>query len=168
MITGGADVTVVDRKGKPVLAAEARSRFDVSDSWASGTFRNLYAHGSIPDVPYFLLALPDTFYLWRDPGKKALEAFMEGRRSALGEVDVPPDYSEPAWEIIRPYLGRRDPHPQEVSSHAMRMVLDAFLVAVLNTQDLTRENAPNNLWWLFDSGLHEAMRGGSLAGTVTG
>lgn len=171
MITGGADATVVDRAGRPVLAAEARSRFDVSDSWAAGTFRNLYAHGSVPDVPYFLLALPDTFYLWRDPGQKALAAFVEGKTSALGDPEVPPDYSVPAWDVVRPYLGRpgrRDPDPREVSGYAMRMVLDAFLADILNARDLARETAPRNLWWLFDSGLYEAMRGGSFAGTVAG
>jgi len=171
MITCGADTTVVDRAGRPVLAAEARSRFDVSDSWAAGTFRNLYAHGSIPDVPYFLLALPDTFYLWEHPRRKADEAFIEGRRSALGDPEVPPDHSVPAWEIVRPYLGHpggRDPDPREVGSYAMRMVLDAFLADVLNARELTREAAPQNLWWLFDSGLYEAMRGGSFAGAVAG
>ncbi len=171
MITGGADTTVVDRAGRPVLAAEARSRFDVSSSWAAGTFRNLYAHGSIPDVPFFLLALPDTFYLWLEPGKKAAKAFIEGRRSALGDPEVAPDYAVPAWDVVKPYLGRpggRDPDPREVGSYAMRMALDTFLADVLNARDLTREAAPRNLWWLFDSGLYEAMRGGSFAGAVAG
>lgn len=171
MITGGADTTVMDRTGRPVLAAEARSRFDVSDSWATGTFRNLYAHGSVPDVPYFLLVLPDTFYLWLEPERKAAKAFVEGRRSALGDAEVPPDYSVPAWDIVRPYLGRpggRDPDPREVSGYAMRMVLDAFLADILNAKDLTRETAHPNLLWLFDSGLYDAMRGGSFAGAVAG
>lgn len=171
MITGRADVTVVDRDGRPVLVAEARSRFDTSDSWAAGTFRNLYAHGSIRDVPYFLLALPNVFYLWRDPGKKALSAFVDGEASGSPRVEVPPDYSVPAWEIVRPYLGRpggRDPDPQEVSGYAMGMALSAFLAEVLNTRNLTRESAPRELWWLFDSGLHDAMRGGSFAGAVAG
>lgn len=171
MITGGADTTVVDRAGKPVLAAEAKSRFDVSSSWAAGTFRNLYAHGSVPDVPFFLLALPDTFYLWKHPRRKADQAFMEGRRSALGETEVEPDHAVPAWEIVRPHLGRpggRDPDPREVGSYAMRMALDAFLADVLNARNLTRETAPPNLRWLFESGLYEAMRGGSFAGAVAG
>lgn len=171
MITGGADTTVVDRAGRPVLAAEAKSRFDVSSSWASGTFRNLYAHGSVPDVPFFLLALPDTFYLWKDPRRKADQAFMEGDRSALGEPEVKPDYSVPAWDLVSPYLGRpggRDPDRREVGSYAMRMVLDAFLADILNARDLTSETAPPNLRWLFESGLYEAVRGGSFAGAVAG
>lgn len=171
MITGGADVTVVDRAGRTVLVAEAKSRFDTSGSWAAGTFRNLYAHGSVPDVPYFLLALPDVFYLWRDPGKKALAAFMDGRTSAFGDPEVPPDYSVPAWETVRPYLGHpggREPESREVSSYAMGMALSAFLADVLNARGLTSESASTDQWWLFDSGLYDAMRGGSFAGAVAG
>lgn len=169
MITGGADAAILDRDGSPVLVAEAMSRFDALDrSWAARTFRNLYAHGSVPEVPFFLLALPDAFHLWRDPAQKATKAFLEGRTSALGEPEVPPDYSVGAWEIVRPYLGDRDPKPQEVSTHAMRMVLGAFLADVLNARYAGREEAPQSLWWLFESGLYEAMRGGHFAGSVTG
>lgn len=171
MIVDRPDVQVVDREGRTVLVAEAKSRFDTTGSWAAGTFRNLYAHGSIPDVPYFLLALPDAFYLWLEPGKKASAAFIDGRTTALGEPEVTPDYSVPAWEIVRPYLGRpggREPNPHEVSSYAMGLVLGAFLADVLNARDLTRDNAPRELWWLFDSGLYDAMRGGSFAGAVAG
>ena len=72
---------------------------------------------------------------------------------------------------MRPYLGRqggRDPDPREVNSYAMRMVLDAFLAYVLNAKDLTHETAHQNLQWLLDSGLYEAMRGGSFSGAVAG
>lgn len=171
MIVDRPDAQVVDREGKTVLVAEAKSRFDTTGSWAAGTFRNLYAHGSLPDVPYFLLALPDAFYLWLEPSKKATRAFMEGNRTVLGESKVAPDYSVPAWETVRPYLGHpggREPDPHEVSSYAMGMVLGAFLADVMNARNLTPENAPSELQWLFDSGLYDAMRGGSFAGAVAG
>ena len=171
MLTGGTYVSVVDRVGRPVLAAEAKSRFDTSRSWAAGTFRNLYVHGSIPEVPYFLLALPDVFYLWCDPGNKALKAFVDGETNAFGNPQVSPDYSVPSWEIVRPYLGHpggRDPKPQDVSSYAMNLVLGAFLSDVLNARHLTSENALREWWWLFDSGLYPAMRGGTFAGAVAG
>jgi len=167
VITRGADATIVNRDGRPVLVAEAMSRFDALDrSWATRTFRNLYAHGSVPEVPYFLLALPDAFYLWRDPAQKAAKAFLEGRTSALGDPEVAPDHSVHAWEIVRPYLGDRNPKPQEVSTYAMKMVLGAFLADVLNARYAKREDAPDNLRWLFDSGLYDAMRGGHFAGSV--
>jgi hypothetical protein len=65
-------------------------------------------------------------------------------RSPLGEPQVPPDYSVPAWAIVRPYLGRaggRDTEPHEVSTYAMNMALNAFLADVLNARGLTREAA---------------------------
>ncbi len=157
MITGRADAAVYNSEGKLVLVVETKSRFDVTQRWAARTFRNLYAVGSVPDVPYFLLALPDAFYLWRDPGRKALETFVKDDRE-----EVPPDCAVPAWETIRPYLGRKDVSPNEVGTYSMGMIVNAFVADLLNS-DLSRESAPDHLLWLFDSGLYEAIRGGSLA-----
>lgn len=171
MIVDRPDAEVVNQEGRTVLVAEAKSRFDTTGTWAAGTFRNLYAHGSLPDVPYFLLALPDTFYLWQNPAEKATKAFLEGHQTVLGEPKVEPDYSVPAWEIVRRYLkdpSGNEPNPHEVSSYAMSMVLGAFLADIINARNLTRDNAPSELWWLFDSGLYDAMRGGSFAGAVAG
>lgn len=156
------DVAVLDGQGKPVLAVEAKSRFDAtSDLWAAGTLRNLFAHGSVPDVPYFLLALPDAFYLWKDPKRKAEKAFLDDRPE-----DLHPDHSVPAWDLVSPYLGGSPTPPHEVGTYAMRMIVEAFVADVLNAHDLTRETAPENWYWLFDSGLYRATRGGSLAGAL--
>lgn len=157
MITGGADVAVHDREGRLVLVVEAKGRSGVTPRWAARTFRNLHVHGSVPDVAYFMLALTDAFYLWKDPGRRTLEAFGEGQRE-----EVPPDLVVPAWEIIRLYLGGDNVSPSEVSGYALEMVLSAFMTDIL-TADLSPETAPNNLKWLFDSGLYDAIRGGSLA-----
>lgn len=155
------DVAVLDKEGKLVLAVEAKSRFDAtSDSWAAGTARNLFAHGSVPDIPYFLLALPDAFYLWKDLARRADRAFIEGRTQNLQ-----PDHSVPAWGLVSAYLGGRA-NPHEVGTYAMRMVMEAFVADVLNAHGLTRETAPEGWAWLFDSGLYEATRGGSLAGAL--
>lgn len=155
------DVAVLDSKGQPILIVEAKSRFDAtSDTWAAGTLRNLMAHGGVGDVPYFLLTLPDAFYLWKHPRRKADMAFLEDRSELLR-----PDYSVPARELVRAYLGR-GLDPREVGSYAMRMVAEAFVVDILNARDLTRETAPNGWWWIFESGLYEATRGGKLAGAL--
>jgi hypothetical protein len=159
MITGKADAAVYDREGKLILVVETKSRFGVTQRWAARTFRNLYVHGSVPDVPYFLLALPDAFYLWRDPGRKALEAFVKDERE-----EVMPDYAVPAWGAIRPYLGGNDVSPNELSTYSIAMIVNAFFADLLNNySDLSRESAPAHLLWLFDSGLYEAIRGGTLA-----
>ena len=161
MMMGSADIAVQDREGRPVLIVEAKSRFDAAgEKWAARTFRNLYAHGSVPGVPYFLLALPEAFYLWKDPGRRALEAFADGHRE-----EVAPDYAVPAWGIVRPYLGGRYVPPEEVSTYAMKIIMGAFLADVLNS-DLSRDEAPDGLKWLYDTGLYDAMRGGSFAGAV--
>ena len=45
----------------------------------------------------------------------------------------------------------------------MEMIVNAFVADLLNS-DISRESAPDHLLWLFDSGLYEAIRGGSLVG----
>lgn len=147
MIEGRADVAVRDREGRIVLVAEVKSRSGVTPRWAARTFRNIYVHGSVPDVPYFMLALTDAFYLWKDPGRKAFEALVEEHRE-----EVPPDLVVPAWEIVRPYLGGNDVSPSEVSGYALEMVLSAFLTDVLNAE-LSPETVPDDIKWLLDSGL---------------
>lgn len=69
-----------------------------------------------------------------------------------------PDYTVPAWEAIRPYLGGKDVSPNEVSTYSMGMVVNAFVADLLNS-DLSRGSAPDHLLWLFDSGLYEAIHG---------
>jgi hypothetical protein len=123
--------------------------------------RNLFAHGSVPDVPYFLFALPDAFYLWKEPKCKAEKAFLDGNPE-----DLRPDYSVPAWHLLSPYLDGTGTPPHEVGSYAMRTIVEAFVADVLNAHDLTRETAPPNWGWLFESGLYDATRGGSLAGML--
>ncbi len=140
-----------------MLVVEVKSRSGVTPSWAARTFRNLFVHGSVPDVTYFMLASTDAFYLWKEPARKAFEAFAEGHRE-----EVEPDFVVPAWELIRPYFGGDDVSPGEVSGYALEMVVSAFLADILNA-DLSPETAPDDLKWLFDSGLYEAVRGGDVA-----
>ena len=154
---GRADVAVRDREGRTVLVVDVKSRSGVTASWAARTFRNLFVHGSVPDVAYFMLASTEAFYLWKDPGRKAFEALVEGHRE---EVDA--DFTVPAWELIRPYLGGNKVSPGEVSGYALEMVVSAFLADILNA-DLSLETVPDDLRWLFDSGLYEAARGGNVA-----
>lgn len=73
-------------------------------------------------MPYFLLVTPDTFYLWRGPKRKTLEAFAKGEKE-----EVQPDHVASAWEIVRPYLGVGDGWSEEVSTYAMTIVVGAFL-----------------------------------------
>ena len=57
-----ADIFAFDRDGQLVLIAEAKSKRGTSINWAAKMRRNMFAHGLMPNAPYFLLALPDAAF----------------------------------------------------------------------------------------------------------
>jgi hypothetical protein len=61
-----ADVAVYSPDGKLQLVVEIKNRPGASAEWVAQMRRNLLVHAVIPPSPYFLLALPDFFYLWID------------------------------------------------------------------------------------------------------
>ena len=86
------DLTVLDKYDQLVLVVEVKGRLGISPEWASQFRRNIFAHGTFPDAPYFLMAFPDQFYLWTDSPRK--------------QGVVNPDFTIDATPILRPYLDR--------------------------------------------------------------
>lgn len=80
------DIAAYDRKKQLMLAVEVKNKLGTSSDWAAQLRRNILAHGTYSFPPYFLLALPDRFYLWNESQK-------------------PPELSEPTYSIdARPIL----------------------------------------------------------------
>jgi len=63
------DLLVLDSLDTPVAAIEVKNRPELGPSEATNTRRNLFAHGLVPPVDYFLLVSEDVGYLW-GPGKR--------------------------------------------------------------------------------------------------
>lgn len=143
-----ADVAVYGSDGQLQLVVEIKARAAASPEWAVRMRRNLLAHAAIPLSPYFLLALPDFFYLW----KNAASANHQAR----------PDYKIRASEILAPYLGSAIPPLNELSGYGLELIVTSWLEDVVHAQ-LRRDVIDPNLRWLLDSGLYESIRGGSLA-----
>jgi len=89
------------------LVVEAKSTPNDSATWAAELRRNLVMHGAVPPAPYFLLALPQHFYLWKDA--PATEAVLPDYQVAaqavlplyLREFSVPLDQlSGAGWEFV--------------------------------------------------------------------
>ncbi len=58
-----ADIVVHGPDGSLQLVVEVKNRPDASADWAARMFRNMMAHSVMPNAPFFMLALPSTFYL---------------------------------------------------------------------------------------------------------
>ena len=144
----GADIAVYDSDGQLQLVVEIKNRPGASAEWATRLRHNLLVHSFIPRAPYFLLALPDYFYLWTD----AMSA------SNLAK----PNYKIKATQILAPYLNQLPWSLNDLSRYSFEMIMTSWLERIVHT-DLQIDEAGPNLQWLFDSGLYEAISHGSVA-----
>jgi hypothetical protein len=106
---------------------------------------NLLAHAGIPVSPYFMLALiPDYLYLWKE--------------SYPVDPDRAPDYEIPLQEVLQPYLAHLALPPFRVDDKQMGEIIAAWLKEITAAQP----SADASLQWLYDSGLYEALKDGSV------
>ncbi len=150
------DIAVYSPAGTLSLAVEVKTRPGASRTWAASTLRNLIVHGALPDVPYFMLALPDRFYLWKRPRSTASDAYDS---SGYG---VEPDYEIDAARALSPYLESVRTPLNDMSERGLELLVASWLSELMNTE-LSRDTAPPDLRWLFDSGLYEVIKKGSVA-----
>ena len=143
-----ADIAVYGPDGQLQLVVEIKNRPGASAEWATRLRHNLLVHSFIPRAPYFLLALPDFFYLWTD----AISA------SNLAK----PNYKIEATEILSPYLDQLPWSLNDLSRYSFEMIMTSWLAGIVHT-DLQPDKVDPNLQWLFDSGLYEAISHGSVA-----
>jgi hypothetical protein len=109
--------------------------------------RNLLVHDVIPLSPYFLLVLPDFFYLWTDA-------------VSVHEL-APPAYQIKAAEVLAPYLDQSTQALKDLSEYSLELLVTSWLEDLVGTE-LRRDKVGPYLQWLFDSGLYEAIRHGSV------
>jgi hypothetical protein len=143
-----ADLAVYGPDGTLQLVVEVKNKPGPALEWAIQMRRNLLAHSLLPNSPYFLLALPDSFYLWKDGSPISYQS--------------PPDYAIDAAEVLRPYLPPSIQSLETISEPGLELLVTAWLQDLLNTR-LEREKVAPALRPLFDSGLYDAIRNGSVA-----
>jgi hypothetical protein len=142
-----ADIAVFSPDHRLQLIVEVKGRSAVTPEWATKMRRNLLAHSIIPPTPFFLLAAPEHFYLWRD---------------GVGSVEAPPpDFVVDATPIVAPYISDTAIAADKISESGLQLILTSWL-SLLVDSNLNAEAAAPHEQWLFDSGLYEAIRHGSL------
>ncbi len=142
-----ADVAVYSPDGKLQLVVEIKNRPGASTEWVTHMRRNLLVHAVIPPSPYFLLALPDFFYLWTDT-------------LSVHEL-APPAYQIKAAEVLAPYLDQTTQSLKDLSEYSLELLVTSWLEDVVEA-DLRRDMVGPHLQWLFDSGLYDAIAHGSI------
>ena len=138
-----ADIAVYSPDGRLKLVVEVKSYRNATDEWAAKLRRNLFADGFIPAADFFLLILPEYSYLWRHC--ESLDA-------------VPADYKFSTVNALQ--LRGDTANPDKLSSFGLELLTSSWLSA-LAVSEVSRGEAPE-LDWIFDSGLYDSIKDGSV------
>ena len=141
-----ADVVVYDKNCQLAAVIEAKIKKGASKDWAIEMRRNLYTHGFLPKTPYFILALPDRLYIWKNAANTS-------------EI-IEPDYEIDITELLKPYYDRSGISPENISHYSFEL----FLVSWLN--EIILSDTTQNLEWLRNSGLLETIKTGRIVSGV--
>lgn len=146
------DIAVYDPGGRLQLVVEVKARPGTTPDWAAEFRRNLLSHQAIPNAPFFLLAFPDVFYLWRSDDN--------------GDVERPPDYRIDARELLRAHRNGSIPPLDRLGGFGLELVVQMWLEEITRS-NLTEQNVEPSMWWLLESGLYEQIRNGSVTAATT-
>lgn len=143
----GWDLSVDNRNGQLALVVEIKRKTNVSTEWAAKLRRNIFAHGTFPKAPYFLMVFPDKFYLWSNA-----EAYQDQSE---------PTYTIDASPILQPYFERAGVAADQISGVSLELIVTSWLGEIIHSDQLL-ENIDASQQWLIESGLYAALVGGKL------
>lgn len=145
-MTQYADILVFDRNGQVAVIIEAKNKLNTTKEWAAKMRRNMFSHDLLPAAPYFLLALPDVFYIWKET------------TGFYGIVDPmliinPKPFLQPFFDII-------GVTPKDISGQRFELIISTWLNNVLtSTKD---ELLQSNQEWVIEAGVYEKISGGYI------
>jgi len=147
-----ADVVAYDNEGKLALVVEIKKKLGTNSEWAAKMRCNILAHSFFPNVRFFLLALPDHFYLWKDKDSLEIEK---------------PTYDINPFSFLSPYLERANLQPEKLSEAGFELLITSWLNELLQLSDSPETLKQNdNNKWLFESGLFDAIKHGRVVSEI--
>lgn len=146
------DIVTYDSNGQPVLIVQIKNKVGTDSSWAKRMRQNLLANNSLPNVRFFLLALPDRFYLWVNTVSKSdIEELTH-------EVD--------SMFFLKPYYEKSGASPGNLSNESFELMISSWFNEILHTDTLS--DVPHQVReWLIESGLLDAIKKGHIASQLT-
>ncbi len=145
------DLAVYDRNDQLVLVVEVKNKLQASPEWAARLRRNIFAHGTFPNAPYFLMVFPDQFYLWTN--------------NDTNDEDVPPAYTVDARPIFQSYFEQSGVTPDRISGQSLELIVASWLGELIHGE-VASEQLATTQPWLVDSGLYAAIGQGRLGHEV--
>ena len=138
----GIDFIAYDDAGRVVLVAEVKSRYGMSEEWASRFRRNMLAHGRLPKALFFLIATPERMYFWK--------------QDHSGPADEPPGLTIDATKEFKQYLDKLNKTPQAVGEQALELLVLSWLTDIARTGEARVRQDPS-MRWLAESGLIDSL-----------
>ena len=142
-----ADILAFDRYGQLALIAEVKIKRGASNEWAARMRRNMFAHGLLPSAPFFLLALPDNFYLWKNTDRH-LDIIEPTQK-----VDPQP--------FLQPYYKSFGISLDNLTGRSFELIVTSWLSQILRAKS-PKDFFGENQDWLVSSGLFDKLVGGNL------
>ena len=137
------DFVAYDDCGHLILLGEVKGRRGISDQWAARFRRNMLAHGTLPNAPFFFIATPEHLYFWRQD------------RSLSG--DEPPEFTIDAKNELKPYFEKSSQTPETISERGLELVVLSWLTDIARSGKARAKHDPS-IRWLFDTGLIDALQ----------
>jgi hypothetical protein len=145
-MVGGAmkpDFVVYSKDKTPQLLVEVTNKSRRSAEWAANFRRHIMSHFDVEHAPYFLLVLPDKLYLWKDGDSLEL---------------VAPDYEVKTKDL---FAHRLNKHVSAGMSEYSLEILLSYWLNLISSRELEPSEEPAGSW-LIESGLHGAIKGGTV------
>jgi hypothetical protein len=156
MIPEIANILVYDTRRNLTLTVVTKNVPGKSSEWAALMRHNFYTdeNAPLPNAPFFLLALADHFYLWKN---------VENR----GEVK--PTYNMNPLFAIEPYFDKTHHSLADLNRESFELVVGFWLSSItlayekndICTAEPRWRSEPNHEW-LFGSGLFDAIKRGRI------
>lgn len=140
------DIVAEGPAGDVRLIVETKAKQGTNEDWATAFHFTLATAWNEKAPLYFLLALPDKFYLW-DP--------------ETSHLAVRPKYVADSAAVLGPYLESIGSRKARVSSMAFELAVQAWMQDLI--QRLARNEKPaESETWVEQSGLGDVLRGAHL------
>lgn len=143
-----ADMTVYDAHGQLAFIIEVKNKLGTSREWAAKMRRNIFAHGLVPDTKWFIIALPDHFYVWKDIESKPEE--------------ILPTYDMNPEPFLRPYYDKAGMKLDQLSEKSLELILTSWLNEMAHTDTIPSSIPSETQQWLAESGFLDAIKDGYI------
>ena len=140
------DIAIYDRDKHLQLVGEVKTKMGTSPEWATRFRHNILEHGHVTIPPYFLLAFPDHFYLWK--------------HADIDESNEP--YMVDVRAIFHAYFAGKTEGEPGLSHDSFEMLVASWLGEVIHAPKHDESDSKAAMQWLFDSGLYRAIEGGQV------